>query len=283
VQGQYFVEEINGVALEMVEIPGGTFLMGTSDGEAQQVAAEYKRYLHGYEKTFADQYVSRQKPQHSVTVPTFYMGKYEVTQAQWRAVATRLPKVFSDLATDPSKFKGENLPVENVSWEDAKEFCDRLSSATGRQYRLPTEAEWEYACRAGSTSKFAFGDTITPELVNYDGRYPYGAASRGISRQQTMEIGGLGIANAFGLFDMHGNVVEWCLDKLHENYDGAPSDGSAWEGGYTPFSVPLYRVLRGGNWLTDGPGCLAANRGTQRQDIRFETFGFRIVLAAPPR
>jgi formylglycine-generating enzyme required for sulfatase activity/serine/threonine protein kinase len=269
-QGQYFVEDINGVALEMVEIPGGTFMMGTSDGEAQKVVAEYDR--HWSYKTFANQWVSRQRPQHRVSVPTFYMGKYEVTQAQWRAVAS-LPKVNRDLETDPSKFKGDNLPVENVSWGDAVEFCERLSRATGRQYRLPTEAEWEYACRAGSASQFAFGDTITPELVNYNGNSPYGTAPKGTDRQHTIPVGSLGIANAFGLFDMHGNVSEWCLDRLHENYDGAPNDGSAWEGGDME-----YRMLRGGSWLSFGSTSRAADRNAYRQDDKSGYHGFRVVL-----
>jgi formylglycine-generating enzyme required for sulfatase activity len=274
-QGQYFVEDINGVALEMVEIPGGTFMMGTSDGEAQKVEAEYDR--HWSYKTFANQWVSRQRPQHKVSVPTFYMGKYEVTQAQWRAVA-RLPKVNRDLETDPSKFKGDNLPVENVSWGDAVEFCERLSIATGRQYRLPTEAEWEYACRAGSTSQFAFGDTITPELVNYNGNSPYETAPKGTDRRHTIPVGSLGIANAFGLFDMHGNVYEWCLDRLHENYDGAPNDGSAWEGGDME-----YRMLRGGSWLSSGSTSRAADRNAYKQDDKSGYHGFRVVLAVRAR
>ena len=182
-QGKYCTEDLNGVGLEMVEIAGGTFQMGTSDKEAHQVASEYKRSIDGNtiddnNKALADQVVSWERPQHKVIVPPFYLGKYEVTQAQWRAVA-RLPKVNRDLVTDPSEFKGDNLPVEKVSWEDAMEFCERLSRATGRQYRLPSEAEWEYACRAGAITHFAFGDTITPELVNYCGTYPYGAAPRG--------------------------------------------------------------------------------------------------------
>jgi len=205
------------------------------------------------------------------------MGRYEVTQAQWRAAA-RLPKVNRDLVTDPSKFKGDNLPVEQVSWEDAVEFCERLSRATGRHYRLPTEAEWEYACRAGATTQFAFGETITPELVNYNGNYPYGAASKGKFRKQPTPVGGLGIANAFGLFDMHGNVWEWCLDTWHENYNGAPSDGNVWEGGDT-----RYRVVRGGSWNYLGLNSRAANRNRNTPfNMNFLT-GFRLVLAARTR
>jgi formylglycine-generating enzyme required for sulfatase activity len=276
-QAQYFTEDISGVPLEMVEIPGGTFLIGTASGDVGKVAAECKRYIPDDSKWQVDEWVKWETPQHTVKVPSLYMGKFEVTQAQWRAVS-RLPKVIRDLPSDPSKFKGDNLPVEWVSWEDAVEFCERLSRSTGRQYRLPTEAEWEYACRAGATTQFAFGDTITPELVNYHGNYPYGAASKGSYRQQTMAVGGLGIANAFGLFDVHGNVWEWCLDTWHRNYDGAPGDGSVWEGGDT-----YSRVVRGGSWKDFGCGCRAAYRFAITPVFRLNYVGFRLVLAVRTR
>lgn len=276
-QARYFVEDISGLPLEVVEIPGGTFLMGTGEKEAQQLAAEYKRYLGDNNKHVTDQWVSWQRPQHKVTVPTFYMGKYEVTQAQWRVVAS-LPKVNRDLAAGPSRFTGDNLPVEQVSWEDAFEFCERLSRATGRQYRLPTEAEWEYACHAGSTSQYAFGETITPELVNYNGNFPYGAATKGTYRQQTTPVGSLGVANLFGLFDIHGNVWEWCLDTWQENYNGAPMDGGVREGGDSRF-----RVLRGGSWGDLGFNCRAANRLPLAPDGRDNYGGFRVALSASTR
>lgn len=160
-QARYFTEDLgSGVTLEMVEIPGGAFLMGSPESGKGRF--------------------SNESPQHRVTVSSFFMGKFEVTQAQWRAVAN-LPGVSRDLNPDPSYFKGNDLPVEQVSWEEAVEFCARLSKKTGRTYRLPTEAEWEYACRAGTTSAFHFGETITPELVNYDGSRPYGGAKGGES------------------------------------------------------------------------------------------------------
>jgi formylglycine-generating enzyme required for sulfatase activity len=258
VQGQYFVEEINGVALEMVEIPGGTFLMGSPADEAISSDSE--------------------GPQHQVSVPTFYMGKYEVTQAQWRAVAS-LPKVKSDLITNPSAFKGDDLPVEQVSWDDAVEFCERLTRATGRQYRLPSEAEWEYACRAGTTTPFGFGSTITAELVNYDGQNPYAQASQGMYRDKTTPIGYMGVANAFGLFDMHGNVWEWCLDAWHNNYNNAPTDGSAWE----KEGDPSKRVMRGGSWDSFAVISRSAYRSWYGPAIRFNTFGFRVVAVARTR
>jgi formylglycine-generating enzyme required for sulfatase activity len=276
-QARYFTEDINGVGLEMVEVPGGTFLMGTSDREASQVAAEHKRYTDDNYKHLVDKWVSEERPQHTVTVPTIYMGKYEVTQAQWRAVA-RLPMVNRDLVTDPSRFEGDNLPVHQVSWEDAEEFCKRLSRATGRQYRLPTEAEWEYACRAGTTSQFALGDTITQELVIYNGTYPYSAAPKGTIREQPNPVGGIGIANAFGLFDMHGNMMEWCLDTWHENYNGAPSDGRVWEGGDT-----RSRVVRGGSWVSGGISARAASRLRLSPSDRWGSNGFRVVAAGRTR
>lgn len=220
---RYYTEDINGVPLEMVEIPGGSFTMGASGSNP----------------------TNDERPAHRVNVPSFYMGKYEVTQALWRAVA-KLPKVNVDLNPDPSYFKGDNLPVEMVSSERAMEFCARLFKATGRIYRLPSEAEWEYACRAGTTTEFAFGETITPELANYDGNDPYGSAPQGMLRKRTVPVGSLGVANGFGLYDMHGNVDEWCLDfyhgYFHDGYEGAPTDGSAWPG------TSPDQILRGGNW-----------------------------------
>src|SRR5207244_4203738 len=139
---------------------------------------------------------------------------------------------------DPSKFKGDDSPVDGVSWEDAEEFCARLSHRTGRTYRLPSEAEWEYACRAGTTTPFHFGMTIMPDMVNYDGTKPYGKGPKGAYRQHTMPVGNYGPANAFGLYDMHGNVAEWTQDAWHDSYAGAPANGSAWEQG----SDANYRV-----------------------------------------
>jgi formylglycine-generating enzyme required for sulfatase activity len=203
------------------------------------------------------------------------VGKVEVTQAQWRAVAS-LPKVSRDWDPDPSKFKGDNLPVEQVSWEDAMEFCARLSQATGRTYRLPSEAEWEYACRAGTTTPFAFGETITPELVNYDGNYPYASAAKGRYKQRTTPAGSIGYPNAFGLYDILGNVWEWCLDYWHGGYGGASTDGSAWQS----FGDPSLRVLRGGSWLHAARVCRSAFRTEATPDIRDDSFGFRVVVGA---
>jgi len=234
----YQTEDLGkGVLLEMVSIPGGTFTMGSTDYD-------------------------REKPPHSVTVQPFYMGKYPVTQAQWEAV----------MGNNPSYFKGKNRPVEKVSWHDANEFCQRLSKKTGKSYRLPSEAQWEYACRAGTTTPFYFGETITTELANYDGNRTYGSGPKGEYREQTTEVGKFP-PNSFGLYDMHGNVWEWCADPWHTNYDDAPTDGSIWTEGEDPS-----RLLRGGSWFDAPLHCRCANRGNNASVSRPYNIGFRLVV-----
>ena len=254
-QARQFEEDLgDGVTLEMVEIPGGTFLMGAPESEAGSSKDE--------------------RPQHQVIVSPFYIGKFAVTQAQWRAVAG-WEKVEIDLNPEPSYFKGDDRPVEQVSWHEAKEFCARISERIGHLYRLPTEAEWEYACRAGTTTPFAFGKTITPEFVNYDGDYRYGNAKKGEYRGETVPVGSLGVANAFGLFDMHGNVWEWCEDFWHDSYEKAPSDGSAWLSG----GDLRLRVLRGGSWSSNRSDVRSAYRLMNSPGIIDDNFGFRLVCA----
>jgi formylglycine-generating enzyme required for sulfatase activity len=252
-QAWNFIEDLgNGVQLEMVQIPQGRFLMGSPEDELDRTADE--------------------GPQHQVSVPAFFMGKYPVTQAQWKTVAN-LPQVNRELQPDPSSFKGANRPVERVSWYDAVEFCARLSQKTGRSYRLPSEAEWEYACRAGTTTPFHFGETMTTDLANYDGTDDkdgkwsgsYGQGPKGVYRQETTPVGSFGVANAFGLYDMHGNVWEWCADPWHDRYEGAPIDGTVWDetcnDNRYQSSIDLLvntkednrtRLLRGGSWY-DSP------------------------------
>ena len=196
-----------------------------------------------------------------------------------------LPKSERDLEADPANFKGDNRPVEQVSWDDAIEFCQRLSKHTGRKYRLPSEAEWEYACRAGTTTPFHFGSTITTDLANYAGvdgenkgkTYPgsYGQGPKGEYRKQTTEVGRFS-ANAFGLYDMHGNVWEWCLDHWHNTYDGAPTDGSAW----LSSGESNLRLLRGGSWLNGPWYCRSAGRGRLARDYQLYVIGFRLVCAS---
>ncbi|MDE5099321.1 MAG: SUMF1/EgtB/PvdO family nonheme iron enzyme, partial [Trichodesmium sp. St16_bin4-tuft] len=210
---------------------------------------------------------SDESPQHYVDVPEFLMGKYAVTQAQWEAV----------MGNNPARFKGANRPVESVSWNDATEFCRKLSRITGKQYSLPSESQWEYACRARTTTPFYFGETITSELVNHNGNGTYADAPKGKYRKETTDVG-IFPPNAFGLYDMHGNVYEWCQDVWHENYNGAPTDGSAWEtGGNSGFSV-----LRGGSWDFFPRWCRSSLRGYY---VSIEAFnnglGFRLVSFLP--
>ena len=256
-----FEEDLgNQIKLEMIKIPGGRFLMGQTEAEKQQLLQQVSE--KDYQKYFA-----RELPQHEVKVAAFFMGKFPVTQAQYEAV----------MGNNPANFKGVNRPVEQVSWNDAVEFCRKLSGRTGNTYRLPSEAEWEYACRAGTTTPFYFGETITTDLVNYDGNYVYGNGVKGIYREQTTDVG-IFQPNAFGLYDMHGNVWEWCADTRHENYENAPTDGSAWID-KTPSDQVLY-VLRGGSWGVGPWDCRSAARLYDVAGFRYLSFGFRVSCSA---
>jgi formylglycine-generating enzyme required for sulfatase activity len=206
----------------------------------------------------------------------FFMGKYPITQAQWLFVATQLPKVHRTIDVDTSHFVGNDHPVVWVSWLEAQEFCARVSAMAGRTCRLPTEAEWEYACRAGTTTPFYFGQTISTELANYNGNYTYSQGQQGIYRNETSSVGSFGSANGFGLYDMHGNVWEWCLDHWHANYEGAPTDGSAWINNNDTDS----RVLRGGSWSFDPWNCRSAYRRGSSAADRYYDFGFRVVYSS---
>ena len=258
---RYYVEDILGVGLEMVEISGGKFSMGSSLDDDEQ-------------------------PVHQVSVASFHIGKYEVTQAQWRAAAS-LPKVSRDLDPDPSRFKGDNLPVERVSWKAAMEFCARISNSTGRTYRLPSEGQWEYACRGATTTEFSFGPAITPELVNYKGvRATWqDASSTAGYRERTTPVGSVGVANGFGLFDMHGNVAEWCLDYHQFGYVGARLDGAAWKAPQQRAREKSddMRIARGGCWFDGSDQCRATYRGSAGVDDRRPSHGFRVVEQAPNR
>jgi formylglycine-generating enzyme required for sulfatase activity len=270
-EARYFTEDLgNGITLDMIAIPGGTFMMGTEDEEIERLVKKVN--WEGYR---------RERPQHEVTVPPFFMGKYPVTQAQWKAIASRTDlKVEKDLEPNPACFKdrsdSDRRPVEEVNWYDAVEFCGRLSKLTGREYRLPSEAEWEYACRAGTTTPFYFGETITGELANYNASYTYAEEPKGEYREETTRVGQFP-PNAFGLYDMHGNVWEWCADSWHNNYHGAPTDGSVWIGGDNNNLSPL----GGGSWHFSPIFCRSACRGSGsgRGDI-YSDFGFRVVCGA---
>jgi len=247
--------------LDMVSIPGGTFTMGSPADEPERRPNE--------------------GPQHHVTLGSFFIGAAPVTQAQWASVVSAHPdRVHRDLDRKPSFFKGIDLPVESISWNEAEEFCRRLAAITGRAYRLPSEAEWEYACRAGTVTPFHFGPTITPELANYCGtggavcgesdgksiasdvydsvKYRSGAYAEGpagVFRGTTTRAGTFP-PNRFGLYDMHGNVWEYCLDKSTENYAEAPKDGAAYLAGPNEG----FRILRGGSWSHNPAICRSAYR-----------------------
>ncbi|MEM6752117.1 MAG: SUMF1/EgtB/PvdO family nonheme iron enzyme [Cyanobacteria bacterium P01_C01_bin.38] len=219
---EYLLEDLgNDKTLEMAYIPGGTFIMGSPQTER-----------------LSD---NNERPQHQVTIKPFFMGKYPVTQAQWRAVA-QLPKINLDLDADSRYFGGKNRPVCDITWHDAVEFCSRLSKATGKKYGLPSEAEWEYACRAGTTTPFHYGKTITGELANYRADNTYLNEPKGEWRNQLTSVGQFP-PNAFGLYDMHGNVWEWCQDTWHRNHNKAPLNGNP-----RIYQGSNKRVLRGGSW-----------------------------------
>ena len=242
--------------LAMVLIPAGKFDMGASVEE----------------RASSD----RERPRHQVKVSSFLMGKYPITQAQWRTVA-KLSSIKRELKSDPSHFKGNNRPVECVSWLDAVEFCDRLSVATGKQYRLPSEAEWEYACRGNSkgdsNSPFTYGATLTDKLADYASGYVY-ASEKSISyRSQTTDVGSF-VPNAFGLYDLHGNVAEWCADSWHENYQSAPNNSKVWQKG----GNQKWRVLRGGSWANKPSYCRSAHRSGYLAKSLNRTIGFRIAM-----
>ncbi|GBL13959.1 hercynine oxygenase [Microcystis aeruginosa NIES-1211] len=234
-----FTENLpNGVTLEMVSLPAGQFLMGSPDSDPDARNFE--------------------KPQHQVKVNSFAIGKYPVTQAQYQAVMGKNPSWFQN---NPQN------PVEKVSWNDAQAFCQKLSQITGKTYRLPTEAEWEYACRAGTTTRFYFGDDAS-QLGDY--------AWYGGNSQNTTHPVGQKKPNAWGLYDMSGNVWEWCEDNWHDSYENAPTDGSAWLTNDND-----YQIVRGGSWLLIPYFCRSANRNWSYPDFdSLNGDGFRVVCGA---
>ncbi len=289
-EAEYFIEDLgNGVTLEMVQIPAGEFWMGTTDQEAEDYVKNAVSL--GVEERDAQRWVNYEKPRHRVKVPAFSLGKFQVTQAQWHQVAAR-PKVKIDLKPDPeefTRFKGVNLPVDSINWYQAAEFCDRLSKYTKNTYRLPSEAEWEYACRAmpllqgdeRNYPPFHFGATITPEYVNYNGNYPYAQAAKGEYRQKTTEVGNF-LPNGFGLHDMHGNLWEWCADDWDENYKNAPENGRAWiNNHHHSHNIRLIKLLRGGSLDYLAWYCRSGVRYRDNADYDNYRFGFRVVSILP--
>jgi formylglycine-generating enzyme required for sulfatase activity len=265
---KWFNHQIAGdVSLPMVQIPAGKFLMGSPASEVGRSNDE--------------------GPQHEVSVSAFLMAQTPITQAQWKAIA-KLAKVNIDLTEDPSKWKGDRRPVEQVSWWEAQEFCDRLSRLSkpmGLTYRLPNEAEWEYACRSSTKTPFHFGETITTDAANYRGTdwdingiiYPanYGIGPNGTFREQTTDVETFP-ANPWGLHDMHGNVWEWCADHWHDSYDKAPINGSAW----LSDKEDSKRRLRGGSWQNRPMNCRSAHRGSNDPGVKLNYVGFRVVCVS---
>jgi formylglycine-generating enzyme required for sulfatase activity len=242
------------VAITMVAIPGGAFVMGSSAAERARLA--------------------RERSQHRVSVSPFLMGQHPVTQAQWEYVA-RWPKVERDLHPNPAYFQGAELPVESVSWHDATEFCARLTAHTGRAYRLPSEAEWEYACRGGTTSPFHHGGTTTSWLANYVGPYTYAAEAQGVYRQTTTPAGSFA-PNAFGLYDMHGNVWEWSAERWHGAYRSASVCGKSLVAG----GRYHWRSMRGGSWSDPPVRLRASARAGNAADSLSRLVGMRVCCAA---
>ncbi len=247
-QIQYYLDDLDGgILLEMVAVKGGRFLMGSPKNEAGRDSDEV---------------------QHWVQVSDFWLSRYEVKQAQWKAVMGSLPPNMVNLGDD---FKGDNLPVVKISWYEAKEFIKRLNEKYGKSsYRLPSESEWEYAARAGTSTPYAFGSTITADLVNYDGSIPYGKGPRGKYRQHPVAVGALGVANAFGLFDMHGNIWEWCEDEYAPYPESETTDPKG-------SGNSLLKVYRGGSWNFSAVFCRSADREYVSADYRGHNLGFRLV------
>jgi formylglycine-generating enzyme required for sulfatase activity len=273
------VEELApGVELQLVEIAAGRFSMGSPPEEEGRSVYENQR--EGWKRLRGVAGVDVEA-QRLVSVPRFWLGRFPITQAQWQVVAG-WPRLERELNPDPAQFKGADRPVEGVSWHDAQEFCRRLSKRTGRHYSLPSEALWEYACRAGSTTPFHFGSTISPELANFNGNYTYSSGPKGDYREHTTPVGCFP-ANAWGLHDMHGNVWEWCLDRWHPSPRQGPSDGRAWlepAEELSPEGREL-RLLRGGSWFDEPRYCRSAFRDGGPPGFLNVYLGFRVCCLPP--
>ena len=249
----------------LVLIPTGRFQMGSHEHE-RRIAMEAGAQEKWLERETPQRWVGIERP--------FAMGRYPVTVGEWRVFAQATgwqPK--GEVHWDAPGFAQTDAhPVVGVSWDDAIAYLAWLGKATGMAYRLPSESEWEYACRAGTRTAFSFGDTISPELANYDGRFSYNGGPLGAYRRGTTPAG-LFPPNPWGLYDMHGNVWEWVQDALHANYEGAPLDGSAWESG----GDPSRRILRGGSWLYNPRYLRSALRNAFSSGLSNDIVGFRVV------
>ena len=239
---QFTLDLGDNVSMKLVLIPDGKFMMGSPDGEKDRQSDE--------------------GPQREVTISKpFYMGIREVTQRQYELV----------MGKNPSRFQGARNPVEHVSWNEAVDFCEKLSRKTGRTVHLPTEAQWEYACRSGTTTPFHTGRTISTDEANYDGDYVYGNGRKGTFRRTAVAVGSFK-PNGFGLYDMHGNVWEWCSDWYADSYEKANNQDP------TGPTSGKYRVLRGGYWHEGPICCRSANRFALSADCRGSFYGFRVSV-----
>lgn len=250
-----YTENINGVPLELVRIPAGTFLMGNDRSPNPE-----------------------EKPAHQVTLKSFYIGQFEITRQQYNIVATTLPKISWEMR---SQYIGpmtgwsfeERSPADVVFWDAAVEFCERLTRFTGKKYRLPSEAEWEYACRAGTNTEYSFGNEVNYHLAHFRDITADFSPSYWL-----LPVGKKGYANPWGLFDMHGNVAEWCLDVEHSNYIGAPTDGSVWTSG----GNQSRRIQRGGAYGLKAEFGRSSARNSWSRSVTVSDFGFRVVAEVSP-
>jgi formylglycine-generating enzyme required for sulfatase activity len=249
----------NAIGMKLILIPAGKFLMGSPAAEAERDTDE---------------------GQHKIVITKpFYMGVYEVTQREYERIMPKNPSVFQ------AKNGGSpEHPAEQILWSDAVNFCKKLSElaeekSAGRVYRLPTEAEWEYACRAGTKTVFHFGNTLSSTQANFNGHFPYGGADLGPYLQKTAKVGSYR-PNAFGLYDMHGNVAEWCSDWYDPDYyrQSAKEDPQGPPQGVVATGFgDFYHVVRGGSWLDEGRGCRAAYRFRYMPNAQYRLVGFRVV------
>ena len=254
----------NSIGMKLHRIPAGTFKMGSPRTEPGRTRKEF---------------------QHEITLSRpFHIGVYEVTQAEYVTVMSDAANFRNRAAFNGDRGGSPQHPMENVEWKNAVEFCNRLSDRpaekrAARKYRLPTEAEWEYACRAGSTTPFHFGDSLASSLANFNGNYPYGKVKPGVYRRKTAKVGSYQ-ANAFGLYDMHGNVAEWCSDFYDpEYYEDSPEKN--------PLGPPVgvvettygdfFRVVRGGCWVDDARACRSAYRYRAMPGTQYRLIGFRVA------
>jgi formylglycine-generating enzyme required for sulfatase activity len=258
----------NSIGMKLVYIPPGKFVMGSPKSEQEQAKKDSR---------VGDW--AAQEIQHEVAITKgFYMGAYAVTQEEYEIVTGKNPSWFSATGGGKDDVAGLNtrrFPVETVSWNDAAEFCRKLSQKEGKTYRLPIEAEWEYACRAGTKTAFSFGDTISTDQANYNGNAVFGNGRKGVYRERPLPVGSFP-ANAFGLYDMHGNVNQWCQDWYdYKYYRKSPRNDPVNETGSE------MRVLRSGSWGSDPGICRSANRSGSTPDYRNRTIGFRVIMSLP--